>query len=1350
MKDAGTAVLTGVGIRSMILILMALILVNPTSVIGAGINDGVAHASAQTNVDSDRSSTVATTTTEPGPGVDTLSTWYTSIHPIFQYGEGVRVVQYNGYIYYLGGVENSTYSNYVYRAQVISTGEITGWTSQSSLVTARAMGGALASGGYIYYVGGVNSGGYSGTTYYAVIDAGGNIGTWNTGPTLPLSWAHGTLALCNGYLYAISGIWNSIFDYKIYQSRLTGGVPGSWSMSPNPLPTYRGYLSYDNLVYNNRIYVPGGFDGTNPTQTVYYGACSAGGGIPSWYTTTHGLPAPKEAHTAVIDTNRGQIYTIAGRTTSGTHTKTVHYATINPSTGNIDSPWSSGPDIPAVRRFAGATFTPSQAAVHVFGGHDGAYARKTVYYGFTNVRPAVPIIQTPWDSQKSGEWASPMRPEFIFSGSDLDGDDIRYNLQIATDATFTTLNVNATSGSNSGFTDITNPGDLDPFGNGHWIKYVIPFNMSAGTYWWRVKATDPFGSTLSSSFSSPRSITVQAGMGMQRFFQTTKDQFNTDTLGGAAIPASSGDGSVELGGTKITYDTFSDLDYTTNPVWTAVSGTWSAANGYLEASNIGENKISTPTTFSPSNSYCWESRFKFESLTGTAWNRWYLMVNYPDPSPYTGTNGYFYELGGTGQFKLNRQDGSSIASIISTSWSQSIAWRTSKACREPNGLWSIYVDGVLKGTVTDTTYTTSNYVAFRDAANTVSENVYHDDIYMNQTELPGSANTDAIVYTNGPSGKVSWNALTWSKDVTYGSVTVAVQKYTSSWVWTGIQGTSSPLSLTSLGTTTQIRLMANLTYAGGSPKLLDWEVSWLSTPTSPQNLVASPGNKKITLTWSAPLDDGGATVNAYRLYRGTSSGGEKFLVMLSGSSLSYVDNPLKNGVMYYYKASARNSNGVSLPSNEASATPAKPPNAPRTLTALPGNSNATLNWWPPNTDGGSPVTLYKVYRSPDGISFAQIDSTSFLTYLNTGLTNGFKYYYKVSAVNAMGEGAQSTAVNATPIGPPSAPLGMGSGYGKTYATIWWSAPSDNGGAAVTSYKIYRGTSAGGETFFLSVSASSLSYTDTLVDAGVTYYYKVSAVNVGGEGPKGSEASAKPYAEPGEPRNLVATSGNSEIVLTWNAPLSDGGYPISSYVIYRGTSSGGEVIYNSVASDTFTFADDGADAGTTYFYYLIAGNTPGEFGPPSSEVNATAKGVPSAPTLVSAIGGSMKVTLAWTSPSSNGGSPITSYQIWRGTTPGGAKSFLISVSGSATSGTDWWVTPGVTYYYMVRAVNAAGPGDFSNEMSAVATASAPLSIPPENGPLFPMFGIVALAILITTMFSMTARRITSRRASAGAT
>ncbi|TMB85262.1 MAG: hypothetical protein E6J39_01605 [Chloroflexi bacterium] len=103
---------------------------------------------------------------------------------------------------------------------------------------------------------------------------------------------------------------------------------------------------------------------------------------------------------------------------------------------------------------------------------------------------------------------------------------------------------------------------------------------------------------------------------------------------------------------------------------------------------------------------------------------------------------------------------------------------------------------------------------------------------------------------------------------------------------------------------------------------------------------------------------------------------------------------------------------------------------------------------------------------------------------------------------------------------------------------------------------------------------------------------------------------------------------------------------------------------------------------------------------------------SAPTLLSATPGNAQVTLSWSAPSSNGGSDITNYTIYRDTTSG-TRIFLVTV-GNVLTYIDAGVSNGTTYYYTVAAVNVAGPGPQSNELSATPqAASFTVSAAPES-------------------------------------
>ena len=91
------------------------------------------------------------------------------------------------------------------------------------------------------------------------------------------------------------------------------------------------------------------------------------------------------------------------------------------------------------------------------------------------------------------------------------------------------------------------------------------------------------------------------------------------------------------------------------------------------------------------------------------------------------------------------------------------------------------------------------------------------------------------------------------------------------------------------------------------------------------------------------------------------------------------------------------------------------PDAPTNLIATPGDAQVVLVWTAPAYDGGSVITAYKVYRgiSSGGESLLVVLG-NVLTYTDAGLTNGQTYYYKVSAVNSVGESVLTDELSATP------------------------------------------------------------------------------------------------------------------------------------------------------------------------------------------------------------------------------------------------------------------------------------------------------------------------------------------------
>jgi parallel beta-helix repeat protein len=190
-------------------------------------------------------------------------------------------------------------------------------------------------------------------------------------------------------------------------------------------------------------------------------------------------------------------------------------------------------------------------------------------------------------------------------------------------------------------------------------------------------------------------------------------------------------------------------------------------------------------------------------------------------------------------------------------------------------------------------------------------------------------------------------------------------------------------------------------------------------PSEPRYLQATAGDQQVTLTWTPPEFDGFYPIVGYRVYRGTTSGGETFLTEI-GNVTTHVDTGLTNGQAYYYTISAMNLEKEGAMSDEASATPGSVPGAPIGLTATPGNQEVLLNWSPPIDDGGSPITSYNIHRgtTPGGETLLTAVG-NVLNYVDIGLMNGLTYYYRISAVNDVGEGPYSNEANATPSAQPS-------------------------------------------------------------------------------------------------------------------------------------------------------------------------------------------------------------------------------------------------------------------------------------------------------------------------------------------
>jgi fibronectin type 3 domain-containing protein len=463
-------------------------------------------------------------------------------------------------------------------------------------------------------------------------------------------------------------------------------------------------------------------------------------------------------------------------------------------------------------------------------------------------------------------------------------------------------------------------------------------------------------------------------------------------------------------------------------------------------------------------------------------------------------------------------------------------------------------------------------------------------------------------------------------------------------------------------------------------------------PSAVTSLSVAPGDAVNTVQWSA-VD----TATSYNLYWSDTSPVTKSSAVIKEVVSPYAHTGLTNGKLLYYRITAVNQGGESDLSVEVSAMPvAPPPPAVTTLSVQPGDGINTIQW--PAVQTATSYDLYWSVTSPVTTASAVITGVA-SPFVHEGLTNGKLVYYAVMARNQWGASALSTEVGAMPVAPvPAAPTTLNATPGDGSVALSWTAAS-----RADSYNLYWSKTSGvvpgaaGVTKIENIRATS--YTQVGLTNLETYYYVVTAVSTGGESVASVQASAKPVPPaPGAPANLLATSGDAKVLLSWSG-TSDA----SSYSVYWSKTAGvvpGAVGVTQVPGLTKTsFEHTALTNGDAYYYKVGAVNPGGES--LSSEVSARPlPPPPPAPAGVTAVAPKdvVQVTMTWFDvvdyPSAS--APIqVGYNLYRGLEPGLATYFkdpsrATKFANVTAPFVDASVVKATTYYYVVTSFVPALP------------------------------------------------------------
>jgi alpha-tubulin suppressor-like RCC1 family protein len=476
-----------------------------------------------------------------------------------------------------------------------------------------------------------------------------------------------------------------------------------------------------------------------------------------------------------------------------------------------------------------------------------------------------------------------------------------------------------------------------------------------------------------------------------------------------------------------------------------------------------------------------------------------------------------------------------------------------------------------------------------------------------------------------------------------------------------------------------------------------------TVPNTVDSLVETGyGPSSISLSWSAPADDGGRSISDYSIEFRASGGNWSTFSDGVSTSTSVTVTGLTNGTKYLFRVAAVNAEGAGNPVETVlESEPRAVPAAPLALSEVSHTTDSVLlSWSPPSDNGGRAISDYVVELRAQGQTWVTYndDVSSTTTATVSGLMRGTSYDFRVRAVNTEGSGVESATVTVVPATVPSAPVisTISAPVGGSSLRVEY-AVADNGGRSLSSiqYRLNSGS-------WLVGSSGSSCCSGSLLITGLTNgtEYSVSLRVLNYDGPSDNSLAIS---------GVPATSPSAPVISNISRPTEGGSLAVTFTL---GSPNGREITAVQYSLDGVTWlsrSDGGVTSsplvitglvnGQSYQVRLRALNAQGQSGASGVVVQSPAT-VPSVPTAIRVEPANSKLSIVFGSPMTNGGLAITNYEYsidngetWLTRSPAAVTS-PITVTG---------LTNGVIYAVKLRAVNPQGSGAESAEATAVPVA-----------------------------------------------
>lgn len=536
-------------------------------------------------------------------------------------------------------------------------------------------------------------------------------------------------------------------------------------------------------------------------------------------------------------------------------------------------------------------------------------------------------------------------------------------------------------------------------------------------------------------------------------------------------------------------------------------------------------------------------------------------------------------------------------------------------------------------------YARSFDAAFNGSACVHMTDYTHDNLKPSKP-VHGTATPNTPSYTNKSLFKGTYAA---SPDFMN---RVSIEFYSDN-LCSSLLASGSPTQYTSSGIQLTVQLNATTPiYARtfnevGSSSDCTFLVNYLHSDIGASSLAATATpDGLIRLNWMP--DSVASPTPTYTVKRALESGGPYTVIASGVNSGTYVDARVNQGLTYYYRVQASNNTGLSKDTSEVSFTVNAPaPVQALSLTATPSSNEVSLSW-----TGFVQNSIYKVERSlQSGGPYTRLAAAlTGTTFLDSTVTNGVVYYYRIVALNPSGESTASNEVQAVPIPPPAKIANIWISPRRSSAQcsgapgvhIFWSpAEYTNGG-----YEIWRQTN--GSTMI--GTSSQTEFVDC--NPSSSYVNRYSVVAKWGSYSSVNSDQVLFYNDGSFP--LTVYPGDSHVLLGWNMIGA-----ATSADIYRASDVDGPFTLLLAGSVATSYTDNAVTNGTGYQYLVQGRNGAAYVGWPSVTTGGTPAPVPNAPqNLIVSENSSNFPVLNWAVPTH-----YNRFIVSRASSPGGPYNFL---------------------------------------------------------------------------------------------